>query len=190
MLSFWKIRERDVVELFQKSYGPDAEFPHLYNWGKADAGAGVPNHDNGVEGYNPTIKKAIEKKQRVITEAVPIFISHTHQMSVASEKKGFVDQPRVPSKHRFTLWRQAHTLSKGQGCWWLRFLTVQGWHTHRDANGATMIFMPMFKHAAKVAEEHNLQPGQEVHQHKHGTPFACAWHYPSTPMALPLLGIR
>ena len=91
MLSFWKIRERDVVELFQKSYGPDAEFPHLYNWAKADTGAGMPNHDNGVEGYNPTIKKVIEKKQRVITEAVPIFISHTHQMSVASEKKGFVD---------------------------------------------------------------------------------------------------
>ena len=86
MLRFWKTGEKAVVGLFGKSYGPDADAKHLYNWGKAGAGTGVPNYDNRVGGYNPTIKKALEEEQRVITEAVPISISHTHQMGVASEK--------------------------------------------------------------------------------------------------------
>ena len=156
MLAAWKRKEPDMVSLFHSSYGPDATYPHLYNWGKADAGPGVPNHDNGLEGYNPTIKKALEKKKRVITEAIPIFLSHTTHMSVASEKKGFVDQPQVPNKERFTLWKQANALSKGDASYWITFLKKT---EYRGVyNNVTMIFMPTFAKTKQICSENRLDP--------------------------------
>ena len=162
MLRSWgaKGKEPDVVKLFKKSYGPDATIEHLYNWGKADAGPGVPNHDNGLEGYNPTIKKALEKKKRVITEVIPILLSHTSFMSVQSEKKGFVDQPTVPQKDYFALWRNAHAISKGEASWWLLFLKNPEYQAQTN-EGVTMIFMPTFETCQELCLTHKLSPGHE-----------------------------
>ena len=160
MLRFWGNKEPEVVKLFKDSYGPDARIPHLYNWGKADAGPGVPNHDNGLEGYNPTIKKALEKKKRVITEVIPILLSHTSFMSVQSEKKGFVDQPTVPQKDYFGLWKNAHAISKGEASWWLLFLKNPEYQAQTN-EGVTMIFMPTFETCQGLCLNHKLNPGHE-----------------------------